>query len=53
MDIYEHLFNGEHNSAPVYQIERITKNGEPVWINTHMITIKELSELEQTEKVKN
>jgi len=52
LDFMNTLFNGEHNSAPVYQIERATKNGEPVWINTHMITIKELSELEQTEQVK-
>tara|TARA_Y100000389_G_scaffold143061_1_gene141169 strand:- start:23 stop:283 length:261 start_codon:yes stop_codon:yes gene_type:complete len=52
LDFMNALFNGEHNSTPVYQIERATKNGKPVWINTHMITIKELKELEQTEQVK-
>ena len=52
LDFMNTLFSSEHNSAPVYQLERATKNGEPVWINTHMITIKELSELEQTEQVK-
>ena len=52
LDFMNTLFSGEHNSASVYQIERATKNGEQVWINTHMITIKELKELEQTEQVK-
>lgn len=51
LDFMNTLFNGEHNSALIYQIERVTKNGEPVWINTHTITIKELKELEQTEEV--
>lgn len=46
------LFDGEHNSALIYQIERVTKNGKPIWINTHTITIKELEELDQTEQVK-
>ena len=45
------LFNGEYNSALIYQIERVTKNGEPVWINTHTITIKQLEEFDQTEQV--
>ena len=45
------LFNGEHNSALIYQIERVTKNGEPMWINTHTITIKELEEFDKTEQV--
>ena len=52
LDFMNTLFNGEHNSSLIYQLERATKNGEPVWINTHMITIKELKELEQTEQVK-
>ena len=51
LDFMNTLFSGEHNSAPVYQLERATKNGEPVWINTHTITVKELKELEQTEQV--
>ncbi len=51
LDFMNTLFNGEHNSALIYQIERVTKNGEPMWINSHMITIKELKELEQTEEV--
>tara|TARA_Y100000389_G_scaffold143177_1_gene141343 strand:+ start:583 stop:840 length:258 start_codon:yes stop_codon:yes gene_type:complete len=52
LDFMNTLFSGEHNSAPVYQLERATKNGEPVWINTHTITIKELEEFDQTEQVK-
>lgn len=52
LDFMNTLFNGEHNSSLIYQLERATKNGEPVWINTHMITIKELEDFDQTEQVK-
>ena len=41
----------EHSSAVVYQVERKTKNGIPIWINSQTITVKELLTLDRDESV--
>lgn len=43
----------EHPSAVVYNLDRFTMNGEPIWINTHLVTINELKKLDQDEHVKD
>jgi len=41
----------EHSGAMVFQMKRFTKQGEPIWINTHKVTTKELLELDHTNEV--
>jgi hypothetical protein len=42
----------ENKSSMVYNLEKATKNGKPVWIDTQMITILELKQLDQTDFIK-
>lgn len=42
----------ENKSSMVYNLEKATKNGEWVWIDTQMITILELKQLDQTDFIK-
>ena len=42
----------ENRSSMVYNLEKATKNGEWVWIDTQMITILELKQLDQTDFIK-
>ena len=42
----------EHPSAVVYNLERFTINSEPVWIDTHLVTLQELKKLDQDDHVK-
>ena len=41
----------EYPSAVVYQVERKTKGGIPVWINSKTITIPELQKLDKDERI--
>lgn len=43
------IFN--HGDAMVFQMKRFTKKGNPVWINTQKITVKELLELDHNNEV--
>jgi hypothetical protein len=42
----------ENKSSMVYNLEKATKNGEWIWIDTQMITILELKQLDQTDFIK-
>ena len=43
----------EFPSAVVYNLDRFTMNGEPVWIDTHLVTMNELKKLDQDDHVKD
>ena len=43
----------DHPSAVVYNLERFTMNSEPLWIDTHLVTIQELQKLDQDDHVKD
>ena len=43
----------EHPSAVVYNLERFTINDEPIWIDTHLVTLQELKKLDQDDHVKD
>ena len=43
----------EFPSAIVYNLDRFTIRGEPVWIDTHLVTMNELKKLDQDDHVKD
>ena len=43
----------EFPSAVVYNLDRFTIRGEPVWIDTHLVTMNELKKLDQDDHVKD
>lgn len=43
----------EFPGSVVYNLERFTMNSEPVWIDTHLVTLQELKKLEQDDHVKD
>tara|TARA_B100000497_G_C7311386_1_gene209482 strand:- start:119 stop:421 length:303 start_codon:yes stop_codon:yes gene_type:complete len=43
----------DHPSAVVYNLSRFTMNSEPVWIDTHLVTLQELKKLDQDDHVKD
>ncbi len=49
LDFMNKIF--EHPSSLVYHMERFTVQDEPVWIDTHLVTIQELQKLDQNQKV--
>ena len=51
LDFMNKIF--QHPSALVYNLDRFTMNGEPIWIDTHLVTINELKKLDQDDHVKD
>jgi len=43
----------EFPSSVVYNLERFTMKGKPIWIDTHLVTLQELNNLDQTDDVKD
>ena len=52
LDFMNKIFK-EHPSAVVYNLERFTINDEPIWIDTHLVTLQELKKLDQDDHVKD
>ena len=52
LDFMNKIFK-EHPSAVVYNLDRFNVNGEPIWIDTHLVTINELKKLDQDDHVKD
>ena len=43
----------EFPGSVVYNLERFTMNDKPIWIDTHLVTLQELKNLDQTEHVRD
>ena len=43
----------EFPSSVVYNLERFTMNDKPIWIDTHLVTLQELKNLDQTDHVRD
>ena len=43
----------EFPGSVVYNLERFTMNSEPVWIDTHLVTLQEVKKLDQDDHVKD
>ena len=52
LDFMNKIFK-EHPSSVVYNLDRFTMNGEPIWIDTNLVTINDLKKLDQDENVKD
>ena len=52
LDFMNKIFK-EHLSSVVYNLERFTMNSEPVWIDTHLVTLQELKKLDQNDDVRD
>lgn len=52
LDFMNKIFK-QHPSSVVYNLDRFTMNGEPIWIDTHLVTINELKKLDQDDHVKD
>lgn len=52
LDFMNKIFK-DHPSSVVYNLDRFTMNGEPVWIDTHLVTMNELKKLDQDDHVKD
>lgn len=52
LDFMNKIFK-EHPSSVVYNLERFTIKGDPIWIDTHLVTLQELKKLDQDDHVKD
>ncbi len=41
----------EYSSSVVYHMKRFTVQGEPIWIDTHLVSVQDLQKLDQDETV--
>jgi hypothetical protein len=52
LDFMNKIFK-EHPSAVIYNLERFTMKGSPIWIDTNLVTLQELKKLDQDDHVKD